>query len=105
MEKALAIVGAGRVGQSLGRSLHENGWKIQSVVTRSEPRARKAVRFIGAGKPSAAITRSISSAPAILICVPDDAIRETAMEEAGVEMAMASGMKRREAVRALLSLT
>jgi predicted short-subunit dehydrogenase-like oxidoreductase (DUF2520 family) len=84
MEKALAIVGAGRVGQSLGRRLCENGWKIQSVVTRSEPSARKAVRFIGAGKPSAAITRQIVSASAILICVPDDAIRETSDELARV---------------------
>jgi predicted short-subunit dehydrogenase-like oxidoreductase (DUF2520 family) len=84
MEKVLAIVGAGRVGQSLGRRLRENGWKIQSVVTRSEPSARKAARFIGAGKASAAITRQIVSASAILICVPDDAIRETSGELARV---------------------
>ena len=84
MEKALAIVGAGRVGQSLGRKLRQNGWKIQSVVTGSEPSARKAVRFIGAGKPSAAITRHIVPASVILICVPDDAIRETSDELARV---------------------
>jgi predicted short-subunit dehydrogenase-like oxidoreductase (DUF2520 family) len=64
----------------LGRRLRENGWKIQSVVTRGEPSARRAVRFIGAGSASAAITRQIVSAPAILICVPDDAIRETSDE-------------------------
>src|SRR5580704_17950922 len=84
MEKALAIVGAGRVGQSLGPRLRENGWKIQSVVTRTEPSARKAARFSGAGKASAAITRQIVSASAILICVPDDAIRETSGELARV---------------------
>ena len=84
MEKALAIVGAGRVGQSLGLRLRENGWKIQSVVTRTEPSARKAARFIGAGKASAHITRQIVSVSAILICVPDDAIRETSGELARV---------------------
>src|SRR5271167_4392906 len=77
MEKALAIVGAGRVGKSLGRRLRENGWKIQSVATRTEPTARRAVRFIGAGKAQAGISRHILSASTILICVPDDAIRET----------------------------
>lgn len=84
MEKALAIVGAGRVGQSLGRRLRENGWTIQNVVTRSEPSARKAVRFIGAGQAAAAISRRIVSAAVLLICVPDDAIRETSEELARV---------------------
>jgi predicted short-subunit dehydrogenase-like oxidoreductase (DUF2520 family) len=84
MEKALAIVGAGRVGQSLGRRLRQNGWKIQSVVTRSEPSARKAVRFIGAGNASAGISRETVSTSAILICVPDDAIREMSEELARV---------------------
>jgi predicted short-subunit dehydrogenase-like oxidoreductase (DUF2520 family) len=84
MEKALAIIGAGSVGQSLGRRLREDGWKIQSVVTRTEPSARRAARFIAAGKASAAITRQIVSAAAILICVPNDAIRETGDELARI---------------------
>jgi predicted short-subunit dehydrogenase-like oxidoreductase (DUF2520 family) len=84
MEKALAIVGAGRVGRSLGRRLRENGWKIHSVVTRSEASARESVRFIEAGNASAAIARQIVSAPAILICVPDDAIQETGEELARI---------------------
>jgi len=44
MEKTLAIIGAGRVGRMLGRGLRELGWKI------GEASARRAVRFIGAGK-------------------------------------------------------
>ncbi|PYU72085.1 MAG: hypothetical protein DMG49_08320 [Acidobacteria bacterium] len=50
MEKTLAIIGAGRVGRMLGRGLRELGWKIGAVVTRGEASARRAVRFIGAGK-------------------------------------------------------
>jgi predicted short-subunit dehydrogenase-like oxidoreductase (DUF2520 family) len=86
MQKVLAIVGAGRVGRSLGRGLRENGWKIHYVVTRTEATARKAVRFIGAGKALALISREVVCAETILVCVPDDAIRET-----GVELARVGG--------------
>ncbi|PYU58495.1 MAG: DUF2520 domain-containing protein, partial [Acidobacteria bacterium] len=35
MERTLAIIGAGRVGRTLGRRLRELGWQIGAVVTRS----------------------------------------------------------------------
>src|SRR5205085_5483268 len=59
MEKTLAILGAGRVGRALGRRLRELDWKIGVVVSRSEPAAERAVRFIGAGKPHGALTRHV----------------------------------------------
>ena len=62
------------MGRALGRRLRELGWKIGAVVTRSEPSARRAVRFIGAGKPCAAMTRQILASPVILIATPDDKI-------------------------------
>ncbi len=74
MENGLAILGAGRVGRALGRRLRELGWKIGSVVTRSEASARRAVRFIGSGKPCAGLTRQILASPLILIATPDDQI-------------------------------
>ena len=45
----ISIIGGGRLGRSLGRSLRERGWKIHSVVTRSQATARRAVRSIGGG--------------------------------------------------------
>jgi len=72
----LSIVGAGRLGRSLGRSLRERGWNIRSVVTRNPSTAKRAVRSIGAGRPSTAIGRSVFDAPVILIAVPDRAIPE-----------------------------
>jgi predicted short-subunit dehydrogenase-like oxidoreductase (DUF2520 family) len=51
MARTVSIVGAGRVGISLGKHLHERGWRIGAVVTRSKSTARAAVRRIGAGKP------------------------------------------------------
>lgn len=84
MHKTLAIVGGGRVARALGRRLREEGWKIGVVVTRSEASARRAVRFIGAGKPCAGMTRQVISAEVILIAVPDDEISGLAEEVARI---------------------
>lgn len=80
MEKTLAILGAGRVGRALGRRLRELDWKIGVVVSRSEPAARRAVRFIGAGKPHGTLTRHVFGSQVILIATPDDAIAFVARE-------------------------
>ncbi len=44
------IVGAGVVGRALGKALREAGLPVHAVVSRSLPRARSAVRFIGEGR-------------------------------------------------------
>jgi predicted short-subunit dehydrogenase-like oxidoreductase (DUF2520 family) len=80
MPNSLAIVGAGRVGRALGRRLREHGWKIGAVVTRSEASARRAVRFIGAGRACAGITWQILASPIILIATPDDKIEVVARD-------------------------
>lgn len=84
MQNSLAIIGAGRVGRALGCRLRELGWKIGVVVTRSEASARKAVRFIGAGKPCAGMTRQILLSRVILIATPDDHIALVAQELARI---------------------
>jgi predicted short-subunit dehydrogenase-like oxidoreductase (DUF2520 family) len=80
MPNSLAIIGAGRVGRALGRRLREQGWKIGAVVTRSQASARRAVRFIGAGKACAGMTRQILASRVILIATPDDEIAVVARE-------------------------
>src|SRR2546422_1476896 len=84
MQNSLAIIGAGRVGRALGRRLRELGWKIGYVVTRSEASARRAVRFIGAGKPCAGMRRQILASPVILIATADDEIPGVAQELARI---------------------
>jgi predicted short-subunit dehydrogenase-like oxidoreductase (DUF2520 family) len=84
MPNSLAIIGAGRVGRALGRGLRELGWKIGAVVTRSEASSRRAVRFIGAGKACAGMTRQILVSPVILIATPDDEIASVAQELARI---------------------
>jgi len=72
------------VGRALGRRLRELGWKIGAVITRSEASARRAVRFIGAGKAHAQMTRQIVMSRVILIAVPDDEIAGIAKELARI---------------------
>ena len=69
MKLGISIVGAGRIGRALGRRLREQGWRIHSVVTRSESTARRAVRSIGGGAARGELSQSIFSAPVILIAV------------------------------------
>src|SRR5260370_40134711 len=80
MQNSLAIIGAGRVGRALGRRLRELVWKIGAGVTPSEASGCKAVRFIGAGKPYAGLTRQILVSRVILIAIPDDHIAVFAQE-------------------------
>jgi predicted short-subunit dehydrogenase-like oxidoreductase (DUF2520 family) len=84
MRGSLTIVGAGRVGRALGRRLHELGWKIETVVTRSDASARRAVRFIGAGKPYGGLRRQVLNCSVILIATPDSAVRGVAEELARI---------------------
>jgi len=74
MSETVSIVGAGRVGRALGRRLHELGWRVGGVTGRSISTARAAVRAIGAGQPSGALTRQILNSTVVLITTPDGAI-------------------------------
>jgi len=84
MSNSLAIIGAGRVGRALGRRFRELGWKIGSIVTRSEASARKAVRFIGAGHAHPGVSQAVFASRVILIATPDDQIAEVARELARI---------------------
>ena len=76
----IAIVGAGRAGCALGRRLHEQGWRIGPVITRSMRSAREARRRIGSGTPQAGVSEAVLVADVILISTPDRAIGDIAAE-------------------------
>ena len=70
----LTILGAGKVGKSLGRLWHTRGiFTIQDVLSRSMDHARQAVSFIGAGRAVTAISE-LQPADVILVSTPDDRI-------------------------------
>lgn len=91
MSETLSIIGAGRVGRSLGRRLHEMGWRIGVVSTRSIPTARASVRVIGAGHPSDRPTRHVLASHIVLIAVHDRSIETVAAELAHLGGAEWSG--------------
>ena len=62
----------------MGRLLHQKGWRIGPVVTRSTRTARVARRRIGAGLPQASLSPAVLAADVILIATPDRAIAPTA---------------------------
>lgn len=84
MRGSLTIIGAGRVGRSLGRALRESGWKVFSVVARTKPAARRAVRFIGQGHPFVGISGQALAPRTILVAVQDSELPSLASELARV---------------------
>ena len=68
------------MGKSLGRRLHELGWRIGVVSTRSNSTARAAVRVIGAGQPMDQLTRHVLASDVVLLAVPDSEISAIASE-------------------------
>jgi predicted short-subunit dehydrogenase-like oxidoreductase (DUF2520 family) len=77
MNRTIAIVGAGHVGQTLARALRRR-YQIGAVVTTSLRRARRAVRFIGAGHPQAGLDLRVAAADMVLIATPDRVVADAA---------------------------
>jgi predicted short-subunit dehydrogenase-like oxidoreductase (DUF2520 family) len=78
MERSISIVGAGRVGRTLGKRLRGLGWRIGAVITRSGATSRAAVREIGAGKPHSRLVPEILDSRVILLTAPDGALGRVA---------------------------
>ncbi len=78
MPRTISIVGAGRVGKTLGKCLHRVGWRIGAVVARSDAHAKAAVRWIGAGMPRGRVTGDVFDADVILLATPDDVLEQVA---------------------------
>jgi len=75
--KTISIIGAGRLGKTLGRLFHDNKvFRINSVISRSIKNAEEAAIFIGAGTPADNIEDVIKS-DIYLISTPDGIIKET----------------------------
>ena len=78
-DSGVTVIGPGRVGQALGKLLANAGISIRWVVGRRVDRARRAVRFIGQGRPLA-----LDSLPAVdptrvvFLTTSDSALAEVA---------------------------
>jgi len=74
--KTVAIIGAGRVGSSVGFLLRRAGYKVAAVAARTIGSAEKAAHFIGAGEPTIDVVNAASKAGIIFITTPDGAIKD-----------------------------
>jgi predicted short-subunit dehydrogenase-like oxidoreductase (DUF2520 family) len=80
LSQTVSIVGAGRLGRGLGRRLHELGWRVGAVTTRSISTARAAVRAIGQGSPFDRLTHQVLDSKVVLVTVRDGDIQRVAGE-------------------------
>lgn len=106
MPEPIAIAGAGRMGQALGRLLRERGESIAAIASRTPERAAVAAAFVGGAAKPATYAELPQYAARILIAVPDDAIGDVArlLAAAGMHRGIAlhsSGAQGPEALAAL----
>ena len=76
--KRFSIIGAGRLGTSLGLALARRGWEPAVIADRDPAAARESRRTIGRGTASTDIGRAARRAPLLFITVPDDAVEAMA---------------------------
>jgi predicted short-subunit dehydrogenase-like oxidoreductase (DUF2520 family) len=76
MKKRVAIIGAGRVGSSVGYLLKKADYQIEAVAARTRESAGTAADFIGDGRPTNDVVRAAEHADFVFITTPDRVIRE-----------------------------
>lgn len=78
--KKVAIIGAGVVGTAIGYILKNNGYALVGVASRRLQSAKKACRFIGAGRASTNVISTSRKADIVFITTSDNAIEEVCKE-------------------------
>jgi len=74
--KTVAIIGAGRVGSSVGFLLKRAGYRVTAAATRTGASAETASAFIGGGEPTTDVVQAARGADLVFITTPDRAIKE-----------------------------
>jgi predicted short-subunit dehydrogenase-like oxidoreductase (DUF2520 family) len=76
--RTFSIVGAGRLGTSLGAALVRRGWEIALIVDQDARAAREGRRIIGAGRAAATVGRTSRLGDVVIIAVPDETVGRVA---------------------------
>jgi predicted short-subunit dehydrogenase-like oxidoreductase (DUF2520 family) len=74
----IAVVGAGRVGQVLGRLLRDGGAHVTAVVSRTPASARKGGAFLRCRNAGTSLEAIPATTRLVLITTPHSAVEETA---------------------------
>ena len=78
--KSFSIIGAGKVGTSLGRALVEAGYTIKSLSCLTLAEAKESRRVIGHGESSKNNIHTAKNGEILFITVPDDRITDIVQE-------------------------
>jgi predicted short-subunit dehydrogenase-like oxidoreductase (DUF2520 family) len=70
----VSIIGAGRLGASLGHALARKGYDLRALSCRSLRSARKSTRIAGTGRAFTDIVKAAGDSPVVFLCVPDSAL-------------------------------
>jgi predicted short-subunit dehydrogenase-like oxidoreductase (DUF2520 family) len=81
--QTVAIIGAGRVGSSVGFLLKRAGYGIKGVAARTMESAVRAASFIGQGEAGTDVLPAAAQADIIFITTPDRVIQEVCEKIAG----------------------
>ena len=76
----LSIIGAGRLGKSLGRLLRDAGYAIAALANRSRASTEAAAAFVGAGRVADSPADAARDAAVVLIATPDDVVETVCRE-------------------------
>jgi predicted short-subunit dehydrogenase-like oxidoreductase (DUF2520 family) len=76
--KSFSIIGAGRLGTSLGAALAGRGWRPEAVVDRDLAAARAGRRIIGGGAATTSLAAAAGARGTVIIAVPDAAVARAA---------------------------
>jgi predicted short-subunit dehydrogenase-like oxidoreductase (DUF2520 family) len=85
--RTFTILGAGRLGRTLGRLLVDRGYKPAGISCLTLRSARQAVAFVGGGEATASNPRAAAQGALVLIATPDSAIAPVARELAASRLA------------------
>jgi predicted short-subunit dehydrogenase-like oxidoreductase (DUF2520 family) len=75
----ISIIGAGRLGTSLGRALAAKGHRIRALACRSPRSAKESRRAVGQGQPVTDIVEAAALGRVVILCLPDEKIRAAAV--------------------------
>jgi predicted short-subunit dehydrogenase-like oxidoreductase (DUF2520 family) len=78
--KEISIIGAGRLGTSLGAALSKKGYRIKSLSCKTARSAKESRTIIGQGKASVDNIQTAKSGDILFLCLPDDEILKVAKE-------------------------
>ena len=76
----ISIIGAGRLGKSLGRLLSEVGYPIAALANRTRASTEAAAKFVGAGRVADSPSDAARDAEVVFIATPDDAVESVCRE-------------------------